>query len=300
MNTSNPRTEQQLADAKGIDTWEDARILKLLVTGQQRAIKSVEDTGPAISRAATALAERLSSGGKLYYAGAGSSIRIGVQDGSELHATFGMPEDNVGYLIAGGRPALTETLAAAEDDVEAGARDAAICQPGDAVLAIAASGTTPYTIAVAQMARSRGSLVIAVVNNAGRPLGEAADIEIVLDSGPEVISGSTRLGAGTAQKAALNLLSTLTYIKLGAIHDGLMVNVQADNAKLRQRARGIINRITGADDSKAGEALKQSNGNVKIAVLLCAGAANADAAQKLLGDSNGNLRIALSNASRRY
>ena len=202
------------------------RILEALVEGQERAIAAVRQAIPAISRAAAVLAERLQAGGRLAYAGAGTSIRVAVQDGSELPATFGMAEDRLLYLIAGGRAAMFETLAEAEDDEADGAAQAEACGAGDVLVAVAASGATPFTVAAARRAREKGCFVIAVVNNPGSRLAAAADLEILLASGPEVIAGSTRLGAGTAQKAALNLLSTLTHIRLGAVHDGLMVNVR--------------------------------------------------------------------------
>jgi len=224
MGTERRETERAGAYA-GIDNWPDERILEALVGGQERAIAAVRRAAPAISRAAQVVAERIAQGGRLVYAGAGTSIRVAVQDGSELPATFGMPEDRLLYLIAGGREAMFETLADAEDDEADGARQAEACGAGDVMVAVAASGSTPFTVAAARRAREKGCYVIAVVNNPGSPLAAAADLEILLASGPEVIAGSTRLGAGTAQKAALNLLSTLTHIRLGAVHDGLMVNV---------------------------------------------------------------------------
>ncbi|MBI2718348.1 MAG: N-acetylmuramic acid 6-phosphate etherase [Rhizobiales bacterium] len=286
-------TERVSAASTGIDTWSDAGILAALIEGQERAIAAVRAAIPQISQAAAAIAERLRAGGCLYYAGAGTSIRVGVQDGSELPATFGLAETRIRYLIAGGRAAMFDTLAKAEDDAAEGARAAEGCTPADVVIAIAASGTTPYTVAAAKSARARGACVIAMVNNAGTPLAAAAAHEILLDSGPEAIAGSTRMAAGTAQKAALNLLSTLANIKLGAVHDGLMVNVQADNQKLKQRARTMIGTITGADEARAAAALEQTKGLVKPAVLICAGAASLAAAERLLDATHGNLRQAL-------
>jgi N-acetylmuramic acid 6-phosphate etherase len=293
MTISGKLTEQSLAEYAGLDTWDDERILGAMVDGQDRAIAAVRAAIPQIARAATVLAQRLAMGGKLFYAGAGTSIRIGIQDGSELPATFGMAGNKIDYLIAGGRAAMYETLADAEDDVEAGARAAGVCSPSDVVVAIAASGSTPFTIAVAKQARKNGAYTIAVVNNSGSALAAAADIEILLESGPEVIAGSTRLAAGTAQKAALNLLSTLTHIKLGAVHDGMMVNVRAENEKLKKRARAIVMRISDVSDQKALDALDATKGAIKPAVLLCAGAKSLLEAQHLLADTQGNLRLAL-------
>jgi N-acetylmuramic acid 6-phosphate etherase len=293
MNTEQRSTEASGAYA-GIDSWPDSRILEALVEGQERAISAVRRALPDIARAAAIVAERIGQGGRLVYAGAGTSIRIAVQDGSELPATFGMAEDRILYLIAGGRNAMFETMADAEDDVTDGAAQAEACGPEDAVIAVAASGSTPFTVAAARRAREKGAFVIAVVNNPSSPLAAAADLEILLSSGAEVIAGSTRMGAGTAQKAALNLLSTLTHIRLGAVHDGLMVNVETGNAKLRQRAQGIVARIAGVDAARAGEALAAAGWKVKPAVLLCAGAKDHAAAQKTLADARGNLRLALS------
>lgn len=293
MTTNKTGTEAAGAYA-GIDTWPDARILEAIAEGQARAIAAVRLASPDIARAAGEIARRLKAGGRLVYAGAGTSIRVAVQDGSELPATFGMAEDRLLYLIAGGRDAMFDTLADAEDDGEDGAAQAEACTERDVMVAVAASGATPFTVAAARQAKARGCFVIAVVNNPASRLAAASDLEILLSSGPEVIAGSTRMGAGTAQKAALNMLSTLTHIRLGAVHDGLMVNVQAGNAKLRRRAARIIAAISGADESRAAAALELAGGHVKPAVLLCAGAPDLVAAQKILAGADGNLRLALS------
>jgi N-acetylmuramic acid 6-phosphate etherase len=293
MPQTYPKTEQRLPGLDGFDSWENTKILHTLLDGQRRAIDAVEQAIPAISKAADAISGRLAAGGRLIYAGAGTSIRVAVQDGTELPATFGLNEKQLAYLIAGGRAAMFETLANAEDDVSQGTVDAQICSPRDAMIAIAASGRTPYTIAAAETARKNGSVVVAVVNNAASRLAAAADIEILLDSGPEVISGSTRMGAGTAQKAALNLLSTLVNTRLGAVHDGLMVNVEAGNQKLEARAAGIVSALTGAPSSDASLALAKTGGHVKLAVLLLSGVNDRAAAQQLLSHVGGNLRQAL-------
>jgi N-acetylmuramic acid 6-phosphate etherase len=297
MDTERPRTERGLAEFEGLDTWSDQRILTALVEGQQRAIAAVRAAIPEIAKAATAIAARFADGGSLIYAGAGASIRLAVQDGVELPGTFGMPAEKIVYLIAGGRKAMFETLANAEDDAEDGARAASICTARDSLVAVAASGTTPYTIAAARRAKERGALVVSMVNNAHTPLGSVADIEILLDSGPEVVAGSTRMGAGTAQKAALNLLSTLVNIKLGAVYDGMMVNVKADNLKLKRRACDMVMRITGADAKRASQALDAAGGAVKPAALICAGAKSPAAARALLAETKGNLRQALARLS---
>lgn len=292
-------TERRLPGLEGFDAWDNDRILTTLLAGQRRALDAVEKAIPSIAQAADAVAARLAAGGRLIYAGAGTSIRIAVQDGTELPATFGLNEERISYLIAGGRAAMFDTLAEAEDDAAQGEKDAAICSSRDALIAVAASGRTPYTIAVASAAKKAGCLVVAVVNNPSSRLAAASDIELLLDSGPEVITGSTRMGAGTAQKAALNLLSTLVNTRLGAVHDGLMVNVEAGNRKLVARAANIASAISHATIDEATQALRQSGGEVKPAVLLLMGAPDIAAAQKILSESGGNLRLALASLKAR-
>ena len=294
------KTEQHLSDFAGLDTWEDQAILSALLEGQAAAIESIRAALGTISEASEAMARNLRKGGRLLYAGAGSSIRQGIVDGIELPATFGFPLERLHFLVAGGREALFDSRGASEDESHATMREIAVLNltPIDTFIAVAASGTTPYTLASARAAKAAGALVIAIVNNAGSPLAAAADHEIFLDSGPEVIAGSTRMAAGTAQKAALNLLSTLTHIRLGAVHDGLMVNVRADNEKLRERARSIVMTIAKVDEARARTAMDAAGAEVKPAVLLAAGAASINSARKLLDESGGNLRAALARLSK--
>ena len=286
-------TEAISPQYRGFDTWDDGRILATLIAGQRRALDAVEAGFPAIARAASLMETTVRGGGRLIYAGAGTSIRAAVQEGSELSATFGIAEDRIAYLIAGGRAAMFETLADAEDDSEAARQAASTCTRSDVLIALAASGRTPYTCAAAETAKARGTPVIVLVNNAHSPLGRLARIEVVLETGPEVISGSTRLAAGTAQKAALNLMSCLAFTHLGAVHDGLMVAVEPGNAKLRERARGIVMTLTGADDATATKALEATQHHIKPAVLLLKGASTPAKAQRVLDQAQGNLRQAL-------
>jgi N-acetylmuramic acid 6-phosphate etherase len=289
------RTEEQSDQFAELDRWDDLTILTALVDGQAHAVMAVRKALPEIAAAAEAIAVRLRKGGRLVYAGAGTSIRIAVQDGSELPATFNMPADKLVYLIAGGRNAMFEGAAEAEDDGSTAIREveAAGCSSADAMIAVAASGATPYTVAAAKRARELGSLVVAVANNPHSELAKHANHEIFLDTGPEVIAGSTRMGAGTAQKCALNLLSTLVHVRLGAIYGGMMVNVRAENAKLKKRARAMVARIAKVDDGIAGAALDAAEGEVKPAVLICAGARDLARADQLLNETQGNLRQAL-------
>ncbi|MDE2384890.1 MAG: N-acetylmuramic acid 6-phosphate etherase [Alphaproteobacteria bacterium] len=292
MSQPQRKTEQVNPVSTGIDTWPDAQVLGALLDGQVHAVLALKPALPALARAADAVATRLRGGGTLYYAGAGTSVRIAVQDGTELPATYGIPEAQLGYLIAGGKDAIFETLADKEDSAIDGAAAAQPCGPADVLIAVAASGRTPYTIAAAEMARTKGCFVISVVNVAGSALGKLADVEVVLDTGPEVIAGSTRMGAGTAQKAALNLISTLACIKLGGVHDGMMVAMRAENEKLKERAAVIVSDIAGVSLADARGALADAH-EIKPAILLCAGAKSLADANALLSGTKGNLRLAL-------
>lgn len=279
----------------GIDLWDDAAALDALVGGQERAVAAVRAAIPALSAAAQAIAPRLKTGGRLIYAGAGSSASIAAQDGSELPGTFGFPRERIVFLIAGGPAALLDIDGAAEDDMAAGEADAAALGDvaGDAVVAVSASGATPYTLAAARRAKAGGALVVGVANNPRAPLLALADRAVLLETGPEVVAGSTRMGAGTAQKCALGALSTLVAIRLGHVHDGMMVSVKADNAKLVARARRIVSRIAGVAESEAETALAAAGGEVKVAALACAGAGSAAQARSLLAEADGHLRTAL-------
>ena len=294
MTLSAPATE--IADARyvGLDTWQDDAILAALLEGQKRALASVEAAIPALAQAARLAAEKLAAGGRLVYLGAGSPALISLGDALEIPQTYGVPRDRIVLIFAGGH-AITHNLTGVDEDyAEAARRDVAEAAigPADCVLAISASGSTPYTVAGLEAARAAGAATVGIAGNSGAPLLAAAEVAVLLDAGPEVISGSTRMGAGTAQKAALNMLSTLVGVRLGHVHDGLMVNVIADNEKLRGRAARIVMRITGVDQARAHDALSLSEGAVKPAILIAAGATPAEAGARL-GRTGGNLRAAL-------
>lgn len=294
MSLTPPATE--IADARyvGLDTWQDDDILAALLDGQKRALESVTAAIPALARAARLAVERLEAGGRLVYLGAGSPALIALGDALEIPQTYGLPRDRIVLVFAGGE-AITRNLTGIDEDNAQMARSdvaRAGIGPSDCVLAISASGSTPFTVAGLEAARDAGAATVGIAGNADAPLLRAADVAVLLDAGPEVIAGSTRMGAGTAQKAALNLLSTLIGVRLGHVHDGLMVNVHADNEKLRGRAARIVMRITGVDPSRAHDALSLSDGAVKPAILIAAGATPAEAGA-LLGQSKGNLRAAL-------
>ncbi len=289
------QTEETSDRYAKLDTWEDEQILDALADGQAQAVEAVRRARSALASAARAVTDQLLRGGRLVYAGAGSSIRIAAQDGSELPATFGFAPERLVYLIAGGPETLLTGRGSAEDDEDEAvmAVEAQQIGPRDVVIAVSASGSTPYTLAAAKAARARGACVIGIANNRDAPLLREANHPILLESGPEVIAGSTRLGAGTAQKCALGLLSTLVNIRLGAVFGGMMINLRADNAKLKARARAMVAKIAGIDEQQAKKALEEARGEIAPAALICAGARGLAEAQALLAGAKGNLRLAL-------
>jgi N-acetylmuramic acid 6-phosphate etherase len=240
---------------------------------------------------------RLSGDGRLIYVGAGTSGRLAVQDGAELIPTFNWPQDRLLLLIAGGKDALLQSVEGAEDETDQAARLVREHRIGaaDVVIAVAASGTTPFTVSCMREAKRRGAFAIGIANNQSTPLLVEADCPIWLNTGPEPIAGSTRMKAGTAQRVALNLLSTLLMIRLGRVHEGLMVDVQAINAKLIGRSENILRRLSGRSEKEVREALQGAGGNVKKAVLILHGC-TAEKADALLEQAGGRLRIALRHA----
>ncbi len=287
-------TEHRSARYANLDAWGSPDILAALFEGQLAAAAAVRPALPAIAEAAEAAVERLRRGGRLIYAGAGTSGRIGVQDGAELPPTFNWPEDRVAFALAGGEAALLSAVEDAEDSEEAGAARILELAVGadDVVIGLAASGTTPYTVAALREAHGRGAQTIGVANNTDVPLLAVCSHPILAATGEEVIAGSTRMKAGTAQKIVLNLLSTLIMIRLGRVHRGMMVHMRATNAKLRRRAQVMVARITGCTEAEAADALAQGDGSVKLAALMVSGIGRAEA-EALLERHHGNLRRAL-------
>lgn len=279
---------------RGIDTWPGLKALEAMLDGKAAAVEAVRAALPAMDAAAVEAIGRLKRGGRLVYAGAGTSGRIAVQDGVELTPTFGWPSERLVYLMAGGSRALTESVEGAEDDTDAAVAEIDTASVGeqDVVIGLAASGTTAYTVAVVRRARERGALTIGVANNAGTPLLDAAEHPILLDTGAEAIGGSTRMKAGTAQKVMLNLFSSLVMIKLGHVHDGYMVDVIASNAKLVRRSQEMLMALTGADEATARDALGRCDGHVKTAVLVVRGL-SPEQARERLDAADGRLRDAL-------
>jgi N-acetylmuramic acid 6-phosphate etherase len=288
-------TEARHALAAGLQSLPAADALARLLAGQRGAAAHVGPALPAVAAAAEAAAAALAGGHRLAYAGAGSSGLMALADALELAGTFGIAAERTPVLIAGGAASLLALANAAEDDTGGAAREVAGLGlgPGDTVICVSASGGTPYTVAVAAAARGRGATVVGVANVAESRLLELADVPVLLDTGAELVAGSTRMGAATAQKIALNLISTMAGLRLGHVHDGYMVNVVADNAKLRDRAARIVAAVAGTADPEARDALKRTGGAVKPAVLIAAGARDDIHAGQLLAASAGHLGPAL-------
>ena len=272
---ASPLPTTEAADPRyiGLDTWPTATALDSLLEAQLAAVAAVRPALPAIAAAADAAATRLRTTGRLIYCGAGTSGRIGVQDGAELPPTFDWPEDRLGLLIAGGQDALTRAVENAEDRIDLAAADmeAQHVTGADVVVALAASGATPYALACLSHARAAGALTIAVANSPGAPLLHAADHPILVHTGAEPVAGSTRLKAGTAQKVVLNLLSTAIMLRLNRVWRGQMVDMVARNEKLRRRALRMVCTLTGCTQDVARDALARAGGRTKLAILLVTG-----------------------------
>jgi N-acetylmuramic acid 6-phosphate etherase len=290
MNTERPSPRYS-----EIDVWDPADTLEAMIEGQFAAVAAVRAARPALEAAALAMEGRLRHRGRLVYAGAGTSGRLAVQDGAELMPTFSWPSERLVLLMAGGHDALLRSIEGAEDEVEHAVRlvrQHAI-NGRDVLIAVAASGTTPFTLACLREAKQRGALTLGIANNRDTPILNEADHPIWLDTGAEPIAGSTRLKAGTAQKITLNVLSTLLMIMLGRVYDGLMVDVQATNEKLVRRSEDMLVRLTKRSRPEAREALRRAGGSVKLAVMLLNGC-ELKAAEALLERAGGRLRKALS------
>jgi len=281
-----------------LDSWSVRDQLDGLWESQMAAVAAIGPALDALAGAVEASLPRLRAGGRLAYAGAGSSGRLGAQDGAELEPTFDWPRDRLVLLIAGGMRALTEAVENAEDDAPAALAQVAAHEIGplDVLIGVAASGGTPFTVAAVGEARRRGALTIGVANSVGSALLDAAEHPILIATGAEAIAGSTRLKAGTAQKVALNLLSTAMMTGLGRIHAGRMVDMQARNAKLRVRAVAMVAELAGCDATEATAALLATGQRVKPAILVALGLSPEDAAGAL-ARNGGHLRPALTSVA---
>jgi N-acetylmuramic acid 6-phosphate etherase len=290
-------TEGPSSRYAGIDLWQADEIADAMIEAQFAAVAAARAARSALQQAATAMEERLRFRGRLVYAGAGTSGRLAVQDGAELMPTFSWPEERLVLLMAGGREALLRSVEGAEDDVGLAQRLVGqhVIDRNDVLIAVAASGTTPFTLACLREAKARGALTVGIANNPGTPLLAESDHPILLDTGAEPIAGSTRLKAGTAQKIALNVLSSVLMILLGRVYQGLMVEMQASNRKLVQRSEDMLVRLTGCSHEAARDALRRASGSVKLAVLLLNGC-SVDDGIRLVEQANGRLGAALARA----
>ncbi|MGW3202745.1 N-acetylmuramic acid 6-phosphate etherase [Streptomyces sp. NPDC001135] len=287
----------ELADIDRLPTLDIARLMNGEDAGVPAAVAAQL---PRIAAAIDALAERMARGGRLIYAGAGTAGRLGVLDASECPPTFNTDPDRVVGLIAGGPEAMVTSVEGAEDSKELARQDldALKASPDDTVVGVSASGRTPYAIGAVEHARALGALTIGLACNAHSALAAAAEHGIEVVVGPELVTGSTRLKAGTAQKLVLNMLSTITMIRLGKTYGNLMVDVRASNDKLRARSRRIVSLATGASDEEIEKALTESGGEVKNAILTLLAGVDGPTAARLLEESGGHLRAALAHTAR--
>lgn len=288
------RATEAINDAgQGLDLLPHLTIAQRLADAQTRALAALSPVLEQITQAADMMATALHDGGALIYGAAGSSGLMAAADALELPGTFGIPASRIRILMAGGQPSSSLMPGTSEDDTDEAARVATCIRAGDCLIVLSASGATPYALALARAAQATGARVIAIANTADAALFAHADLAICLATPPELLAGSTRLGAGTAQKAALNTMSTLMAVKLGHVHDGMMVNLRVDNAKLRSRAARMVATIAQVPEPQARAHLQATGYAVKPAVLLASGVATRDQAETLLHQTNGNLRAAL-------
>lgn len=281
-----------------LDSWDSQTALAAIWESQLGALASIRPALPALAQVVEAALPGLRAGGRLVYAGAGTSIRIAVQDGTELGPTFNWPDTRTLYLIAGGPGALMHSVEGAEDDTDAARAQVAqaALNAQDTVIGLAASGRTPFTIAALEAAQAAGALTVGIACNPDTALLQVARYGILLETGAEVVAGSTRMKAGTAQKVVLNMLSTQIMVRLGHVHDGLMVDMRPQNVKLRGRARDMVARIADVSPDAADAALAQTDWRIKPAVLVAKGDTPAQA-HAALQQAGGVLRRALAGRS---
>ncbi|MGE5488320.1 MAG: N-acetylmuramic acid 6-phosphate etherase [bacterium] len=288
-------TEQRNPASSAIDTLSTEEMLRVINAEDAKVAAAVGREIPNIARAVDAIAERLRAGGRLFYIGAGTSGRLGVLDASECPPTFGVPQEMVQGIIAGGEPALTRAVEGCEDDAAAGAADieARGFTAADALVGIATSGRTPYVLGAVARAREVGALTAGISCTPNSELSRAVEIAIEPLVGPEVVTGSTRMKAGTATKLVLNMLSTGVMIRLGYVYGNLMVNVQPANEKLRDRARRIVGEAAGVDAGAAARALDEAGGRVKVAIVMARLGVGRDEAARRLEAAGGQVAEAL-------
>lgn len=289
-------TEARFEGSTELDSWSLADSLAAIIESNARAVTAVQAALPALVKAAEGVAQKVTQGGRIIYLGAGTSGRLALQDAAELPPTFGFNRTVV--LMAGGQGASSTAKENAEDDKDEAIQAVSTAEVGskDAVIGLAASGKTPYTVAGIQAARQAGAFTVGIANNPHTPLLHEAEVAILLDTGPEVLTGSTRLAAGTAQKIVLNALSTAVLVRLGGAYENLMVGMKPSNAKLRQRAISIVAEATGLDPSAASEALGRSQWNMREAIVMTLAGVSQARAQDLLEQHGQRVRDAITAA----
>jgi N-acetylmuramic acid 6-phosphate etherase len=291
VNLADLLTEKTNPDSRGIDARTTPDILRIINNEDAKVAGAVARELPQIALAVDRVVEAIGNGGRLFYIGAGTSGRLGVLDASECPPTYHVAPDLVQGIIAGGAPALERSTEATEDDPEEGKRDLlarGFCSQ-DVLVGIAASGRTPYVLGAVREARAAGAVTIGISSTPDSELARAVDVAITPLTGPEVIAGSTRMKAGTATKLVLNMISTAVMIRLGHVYGNLMVNVQPRNAKLEDRARRIIAEASGVDSERAGELLRESGGNVKVAIVMARLATDRATAEARLTAADGRI-----------
>jgi N-acetylmuramic acid 6-phosphate etherase len=295
LNKEALRTEMPNALHAALDTYTTDAMVAAFIEDQHNAVAAVAAAAADISRAVDAALPRIKRGGRLVYVGAGTSGRLGLLDSVELTPTFSWPEVRAVALLAGGREAVYRAVEGAEDSYDQGAADvkAINVSVDDVVMLLAASGTTPYVLGAIEAARSNGALTIAMANNPNAPIVQNAEIGITLDTGPEVISGSTRLKAGSSQKIALNTFSSALMVKLNKVYGNLMVDVKATNKKLTRRCVNLTMRAANCDEPSARTALEQCDYHVKTAIVMILRTRTAAQARELLDWFDGSVRHAL-------
>jgi N-acetylmuramic acid 6-phosphate etherase len=277
-----------------LDAWQLSSAMEAMWEGQLAAIAAIGRALSAITAATEAAKGALGDKGRIVYVGAGTSGRVAVQDGAELMPTFAWPKERIRFIVAGGEAAFVTSIEGAEDDVDDAVEqiEAARLTPQDVVIAVAASGATPFTVTALREANASGAVTIGIANNPETALLASAQFPILIETGRELIAGSTRMKAGTAQKVVLNLISSGIMLRLGRVYRGMMVNMQTTNAKLKRRAAAMVAQIAHCDPQQAADALQEADGEIKTAVLLLLGADKAEA-EIILKRCDGNLRRVL-------
>lgn len=294
-DTAHLRTERPNPASADLDIKSPLEIVTIINREDQKVAKAVQKVLPRVAEAIAAVEDAFRRGGRLLYVGTGTSGRLGALDASECPPTFNVPEDKVQFLIAGGERALGHAVEASEDSREVGESDIAARKPGkkDVVIGLAASGRTPYTIAAVEYARKRGAKTVAIVCNHGTPLAAAADIAIEVEVGPEVVSGSTRMKAGSAQKMICNMITTGAFTRLGYVYGNLMVHLHLKNAKLVERGIRIVQQVTGLSFEDATQLIESAGDSVPVAIVMSRAKVSKAEATRRLKKTGGNVRQAI-------